>query len=244
MSNSSYPSIYKGCIYVSVTAHTLIVAIIFFTNQNFWHKPIVINDGISVGSINVDVVGLPNILKKDLHLVQNNSEKEINKLSKKNKMVLPGTKKIKKAQLNAIQRLKRSLAYEKTYLEKLKIIKGLRKSLDIGRITDSNLKANSGSGSSDPSSDVPSNPYFSTLKDLIRTYWQVPHWMHTEGLNTLVVTKVKPNGEISHIDIIKSSGNNDFDNLALNAVRNASPFPTPPIVVKDALENGIVFSFP
>jgi TonB family protein len=242
MNKGSYPSIYKGCIYISTIIHVVIVSFIILTSQNFWTKPIVINDSVPSGSINVDVVGLPNILKKDIHLLQSELNKENEKA--KDKMNLPDTKKIKKARLSAIEKLKKSVAYEKRYLEKIKIIKGLRKSLDIGQITDVSDKANNGTGVSTDSSDIKSNPYFNTLKDLIRTYWQVPHWMDTEGLNTLVATKIKVDGEISSIDIIKSSGSSDFDNLALNAIRNASPFPAPPIVVREALENGIVFSFP
>jgi TonB family protein len=247
MNKSSYPAIYKGCIYTSIVIHVLIVSLILLTSQNFWHKPIIINDGISAGSINVDMVGLPNVLKKDLNLLNESRRQEQDNLSKtikeKDQMSLPDTKKIKQARLSAIERLKKSVAYEKTYLEKLKIIKGLRKSTDLGRITDKSEDPNPGTGAGE-ASDVPSNPYFNTLKDLIRTYWQVPHWMNTEGLNTLVATKLRPSGEISSIDIIKSSGSRDFDNLALNAIRNAAPFPTPPVVVRDALEDGIVFSFP
>lgn len=248
MNKSSYPAIYKGCIYASIIIHVLIVSLILLTSQNFWQKPLVINDGISAGSINIDVVGLPNILKKDLALLNDNKKREQDKLSKtkteKSLMSLPDTKKIKQARLSAIEKLKKSVAYEKTYLEKLKIIKGLRKSTDIGRITDSSEAPNPGTGSSGEASDIPSNPYFNTLKDLIRTYWQVPHWMNTEGLNALVATKLSPSGEIASIEVIKSSGSKDFDNLALNAVRNASPFPTPPVVIRDTLEDGIVFSFP
>ena len=245
MTKRSYPDIYKGSFYISVSIHIIVVISFLVINRSVYKHTITIGEGLAVGSINVDVVGLPNILKKDLNLLQEQRAKEAGakRLQKKDQMVLPDQRKIKKARQTAIENIRRSVAYEKTYLEKLKIIKGLRKSVDIGRITDSAEKS-TGTGSSDTTSDIPSNPYFITLKDLIKSYWKVPHWMDTEGLNTLVVTKINASGEIYYLDTIKSSGNRDFDNLALSAIKSASPFPTPPILVKETLENGIVFSFP
>ena len=61
---------------------------------------------------------------------------------------------------------------------------------------------------------------------------------------TLIVMKVNDSGAIYEIEISQSSGNKDFDNIAYNAVKSASPFPTPPVSLKETLQNGVVLSFP
>ena len=44
------------------------------------------------------------------------------------------------------------------------------------------------------------------------------------GLITVIVLRLQPDGTILHIEIMKSSGNNIYDDLAYGAVKNSAPF--------------------
>ena len=131
---------------------------------------------------------------------------------------------------------------------RFKIIKGIKQSIGIGKSTDKTAKPGIGSGASsgvgDSTDNMPSNPYFNTIKDVIRSYWKVPGWVNPNGLNTLILVKINSSGNVYEIEITKQSGNPTFDNLAYNAVKNASPFPTPPVSLKDTLQDGVILSFP
>ena len=126
---------YKKWIALSISAH--ICALLLFIMGNkigfLMRHPVVISGNGVAGSINVDVVGLPNILKKDLNTQMVSEEEE------KKEMVLPKTS-VKESKKNALQKIKEALSQESSYLKKLKIIKGLK--TNIGGV-----QAGAGSGS-------------------------------------------------------------------------------------------------
>ena len=243
---NNYSHIYKSWIFISVTLHFVIIVTVIVTSSTHSHRAIAIGDN-GGGSINVDVVGMPNVLKKDLALL-NQQKEEVTHVIKHDEMVLPNSKKTAAEKKNALAQLKDNLQTESTYLKKIKIIKGIKQSIGIGKITDKvekpGIGSGTGSGVGNSTDNIPSNPYFNTMKDMIKSYWKVPGWVNLNGLNTLILVKVNSSGDIYEIEVTKQSGNPTFDNLAYNAVKNASPFPTPPISLKDTLQDGVILSFP
>jgi len=215
---------YKKWILISIYVHVGVLSAFILANKIgfLMRHPIVISGSGIAGSINVDVVGLPNVLKRDLD----------SQLSTKKEMELPDSS-IKESKKSAIQKIKEALSQESSYLKKLKIIKGLK--TNIGGVQ----AAGATVGGTDNA-----DPYFNTIKQYVRTYWKIPGWMKSEGLNALVTVKIDQAGNITSAEISKASGNTDFDSLALSSVKNAAPFPTPPVSVRDTLENGVVLSFP
>lgn len=251
---NNYPQTYKDWIILSISLHIILLISVLFSSKMEFSRPISIGDS-GGGSINVDVVGLPNVLKKDIPLIsQSTSIVEEIRENRKDEMVYPDAKKITKEKREMLENIRKDLQKEKTYLEKIKIIKGIKQSIQIGKIPNKSTKAGSGlgtglgtgSGTGGGSGDgnIPSNPYFNTIKDLIRTYWKLPRWINSEGLNTLILIKIAPDGNIYKIEISKASGNTTFDNLAYNAVKSASPFPAPPASLKNTLQDGVILSFP
>ena len=235
---SSYYNTYKSWIYLSISLHFLIIVSFIISSRVSYNRPIVV--GVSEeGSINVDMVGLPNVLKKDINTLAESKE-TIEIKPKAEVMVLPNAKKIKADKKNILEQLRTKIQEESSYLKKIKIIKGIKQSIGIGKGASSTAKAGGGGGTG----NMPTNPYFNTMKDLIRSYWRVPRWINLDDLNTLIVIKVNESGSIYEIAVEKSSGNKEFDDLAYNAVKNASPFPTPPASLKDTLANGVILSFP
>lgn len=203
--------------------------------------------GGAASSINVDVVGLPNILKKDLAtLSQDNIQKE--ETAEKDEMVLRDNTKIVKDKTKLVQELKKSIDDKENYLKRIKIIKGLKQ--NNNSVTSSGKGMGSGTGNGDGSGqgtgsgEVVGSPYFTTIKELIRSYWNIPTWMRSEGLNAQITIRIGSNGELNSIELSKPSGDSDFDKLAFQAVKSAAPFTPPPPSIKDLVDNGIVLSFP
>jgi len=237
---------YKRWFTVSASFHlTIILTIIVGSSlYRFMSKPILISGGIgNAEPINIDVVGLPNVLKKDLPLLNKEVAKEgEEEETKKEEMAVPvpekDNKKIAQKKSSLIAKVKDSVREEQSYLTKIKIIKGLQVQKGTGT---ANTTATGIGVSSDA---VQANPYFQTIKEYVRNYWKIPNWINAEGLNTLVTLKISGDGEVSELIISQSSGNPEFDELALNSVKNAAPFPPPPISVRETLESGVILSFP
>ncbi len=238
---------YKRWFIVSASFHlTIILTIVLGSSlYRLMSKPVLISGGIGDAQpINIDVVGLPNILKKDLALVNKEEAKEGAEETvapKKAEMSLPDkeNKNIEEKKSSLIAKVKDSVKQDQSYLTKIKIIKGLRSQKGVSGGT-----SMSSGGIGVSSDSVHANPYFQTIKEYVRNYWRIPNWINAEGLNTLLTLKVSGNGEISDLAVSKSSGNQEFDDLALNSVKNAAPFPPPPISVREILESGVILSFP
>jgi periplasmic protein TonB len=203
------------------------------------HKTVYISGGIGrVEPISIDVVGLPNVLKKDLASL-NKVTSEEKEEPKKQELFFPENKKTAEKKSNLISKIKDAVDKEQNYLTKLKIIKGLQVQEGVAGGT-----SDSSQGTGVDNDTVKANPYFQTVKEYVRNYWKIPNWMKTNNLNALVLVKISDDGSISELNISQSSGNAEFDELALNSVRTAAPFPAPPVAVREVLESGIILSFP
>jgi TolA protein len=227
----------KRWLVISISIHVTIILFLLVGNTiyRFVSRPVFISGGIGDGEpINIDVVGMPNILKKDLASLNNEEERA------KPEMTIPEKTKTSIQKDSLVSKIKDAVQEEQNYLAKIKIIKGLQAQKGVAGGTSMN-STGSGGGSSEA---VQANPYFHTVKQYVRNYWKIPNWMKTDGLNVLVMMKIADDGNISEADISQSSGNPDFDALALNAVRNAAPFPTPPVSVRETVHSGIILSFP
>ncbi|MEI6093255.1 MAG: TonB C-terminal domain-containing protein, partial [bacterium] len=223
---NNYPQTYKDWIILSVSLHIVLILMLIISSRVNFNRPIAIGDNGGGGSINVDMVGLPNVLKKDIPIISTSTEVvEQIRETRKDEMILPDVKKITKAKKDLLENMKKDLQKEKTYLAKIKIIKGIKQSIQIGKATEKTSKAiagngtGSGKGRGSGDGNMPANPYFNTMKDLIRSYWKVPRWINPNGLNALIMIKIAPDGNIYKIEITKASGNQAFDNLAYNSVK-------------------------
>lgn len=89
------------------------------------------------------------------------------------------------------------------------------------------------------------NDYASQVYADIHQHWNLPEFLKNDSLSATVVVYMNSLGVVIKRVVRKSSGNSQFDDLALKAVDEASPFPKPPDkfagLVKD---DGIVLGFP
>ncbi len=233
---------YKKWLILSASIHVFILVFVLFFNRASFLKPLLLTGGGGGPSINVEVVGLPNVLKKDIDTLNKAMmEKVQEEIVEKDKMVLKNDKKTIANKKDLIQKLKQSIEDRDNYLKKIKVIKGIKESQANNKTGSPSLEVGTGNGS-DVGSSI--NPYFVSIKELVRNYWQIPTWLKAEGLNTQITIYIGMDGQLTNIEITKPSGNSDFDKLAFQAVKNSAPFTPPPPSVKDLVENGVVLSFP
>lgn len=75
--------------------------------------------------------------------------------------------------------------------------------------------------------------------------WKLPGWMEASTLSAEVLLKIAPNGRILSQEFVKKSGNQEFDNSVLSAIRDAEPYPVPPPSLRQTvMEEGIRWGFP
>src|ERR1043166_8893602 len=68
--------------------------------------------------------------------------------------------------------------------------------------------------------------YLGKMEQRIMAAWKIPP--KSDGLKVTVRLTLAPNGSVSFVRVEKSSGNQTFDDSAVQAVRRASLFPAPP----------------
>ncbi len=91
------------------------------------------------------------------------------------------------------------------------------------------------------------NEYALALPDLIRPYWKLPTYLikRKDSLKCRVRIYIGSNGKLIKTQMFESSGLKEYDSLAINSVKNASPFPRPKRSIRNNLVRGdIILGFP
>ncbi|WP_320008803.1 TonB family protein [Maridesulfovibrio sp.] len=70
--------------------------------------------------------------------------------------------------------------------------------------------------------------YASIVKEAVRKNWRYPVFGQKQNLMARVQIQLKSNGEISNIQLLDSSGNVDFDDSVMTALRDTEILPEPP----------------
>ncbi len=70
--------------------------------------------------------------------------------------------------------------------------------------------------------------YAATVRELIKAEWVFPGALAQKPYAMEVKFRVKPNGEVVGITILKPSGSSLFDASVVKAIKKASPLPPPP----------------
>jgi colicin import membrane protein len=89
------------------------------------------------------------------------------------------------------------------------------------------------------------NEYLGELHNHVQEHWNLPEWLQNDTLKATVIVYIDFRGVVIKRVLEKSSGDSRFDNYALKAVDEASPFPQPPAKFVDVVKvDGIVLGFP
>ncbi len=89
------------------------------------------------------------------------------------------------------------------------------------------------------------NRYLSDLDMHIKKNWHLPEWLTDKNLTAAIFLRFDEKGQILEKKLVRSSGNKDFDNEALQAVVSSAPFPIPPEnLISYFQSQGIELRFP
>jgi TonB family protein len=87
--------------------------------------------------------------------------------------------------------------------------------------------------------------YASRLPDLVRPHWKLPSFLLGKNLKARVRVWLNLNGEVTRAIVYQSSGDNEYDQRAVEAVKAAAPFPAiKEEFGKRALSGDILLGFP
>ena len=87
--------------------------------------------------------------------------------------------------------------------------------------------------------------YASRLPDLVRPHWRLPSFLMDKNLKCRIRVWLNLNGEVTRTEVYQSSGEAEYDQRAVEAVKSTSPFPKlSEDYVKRALNGDILLGFP
>ena len=208
---------------LSIAGHIILFLVIVFSNVNT-SKAVKIKQ-----AVRIDMIGLPDIKRKVVKKKRVKKKKARSIPKKKKKVVKRKPKKKKKtnmraAQASAIEKLKRDTAQKNPSHRGEKISKG-----------------NSPDGQI---SEVLLNAYFNRVKMHVIQYWNLPQWLADKNLRATVIIQVNPLGDITRIELEKTSGNETFDQVVIDTIKMSSPLPEPLPELIPTLKQGVGFHFP
>jgi colicin import membrane protein len=67
--------------------------------------------------------------------------------------------------------------------------------------------------------------YAARLPDLVRPHWRLPSFLLEKKLKCRVRVWIASSGEITRAEVYQSSGDSEYDQRAVDAVKSSSPFP-------------------
>ncbi len=118
----------------------------------------------------------------------------------------------------------------------------LKKILSLGnKISEGSALYGSGGENSGDELDK----YALSITDLVRKNWSLPGFLSNKDLSCQIQVFISKTGSLIKTNIIKSSGNTDYDQRALNAILKVGNFPAPANVIANQISTGqIALGFP
>lgn len=243
------------------------ICLLFLLISKLFHNQLIARKDFNMklveSSVRVDVVSMPKLTLKELKSLPPISRGDIKAPVKRevvkkdiiNKDDVVLEKKVKKVNfLDMMKDLSNKNVKKEKKRKKKKTKKGNKNGLDIDSNTLRNLVAEgnrvskgvaiSGTGSS--SGDLTEfNIYMSSLPAHIRVNWRLPGYLLDKDLKCRIRIFLDKNGKLLKAEVYQSSGEVEFDERALRAVKKSSPFPSVPKQnAKNALNGEIVLGFP
>jgi len=248
----------------SLIAHGAIAFVIVVKSLVFPGNPVMI-----APALRVDLVGLPDLLKKDLANVPKNLPKSdlqeklaeaarqaakikplpAEDVAKPDEMVLnpKKTEKAEKKKLEDEKAKKIDMA-----LAKIRALERLKDKTEDAKPTEEDdaivIKGNQVSKGTSLSGDAKEQAqagYYDLLRDSLAEYWSLPVWLQRQKLVAQVQLRVDPAGRVLSTKFLKPSGNDQFDQAILATIKDAQPLPRPPKELLSSLaDDGVVVGFP
>lgn len=87
--------------------------------------------------------------------------------------------------------------------------------------------------------------YLAGLDQQIKQHWYLPEWLAKKPFRAQVRLKIDEKGRVLSREIVLSSGNSSYDELALETIDKSAPFAPPPEkFVSIVAVNGLLIGFP
>lgn len=191
-----------------------------------------------IPTLRVDIVGLPEILKKDLPGMSDDVSK--GKEADKSEMDTPsddlspkGKKAVRQKKMN-------------TALAKIKALQKISQSLKNKppALIKGNIVSDGTSLSGEARESAEPN-YFDKVLEQVKMNWTLPVWLARQNLSAQILIFIDSNGRIQGMKYVKKSGNQQFDDEVDRTLNSSQPFPPPPAqIAGSTLRNGILLGFP
>jgi outer membrane biosynthesis protein TonB len=213
-----------------------------------------------IPSLRVDLVGLPDMVRKDLERLKTlpmpkageESESEPEKVKVKSdpeaaspdELVLKPkagsegkTSKADKAKDRAKKALARIKALEK-------INEADETPADDSAVVKGNI-VSKGSALSGNAKETAEQSYYEGVLAKLQANWALPIWLSRQSLSAQVQVFIDGRGRVKLTHFMKSSGNPQFDDAVKRAIAASEPFQVPPDELRSSLLNhGILLGFP
>ncbi len=219
---------------------------------------------IYIPTLRVDLVGLPDILKKDLKPSQKSQfNQDIAQVLKKAERDANRIKTTKPTPIKELAKkdemvLKPSLQHDKTVekrnqkalnrLKALAKIQEFRDKTDTSSVQHILIKGNQispGLSLSGDAKEASEAHYYDILRDRLLENWTLPPWIGRQNFDAQVQIYINAQGKLQRLKFLKPSGSSQFDNLIKRTIDLSQPFPFPPQELKTSLlTHGILIGFP
>ncbi len=221
---------------ISFVGHICIFFILLFSPQMFRSKPIEIKE-----AIRVDMVGLPDI-KRPQPVQKSTPKKEVKKSvpEKPKKKPKPTPKKPDaKKELKKVEKSKPDPKQTKT--AQSQAIANLREE----KLLYKGEQISKGSSQEGEVNALLISAYSARIKAHLNRNWNIPQFLADKNLKATMVIYINKLGQVTRIELEKSSGDESFDQIVIETIRISSPLPEPPSeLVYSLSREGIGFNFP
>jgi colicin import membrane protein len=79
----------------------------------------------------------------------------------------------------------------------------------------------------------------------VKQFWSLPEWLARGGYKARVKIFIDFNGLLLKAELVSTSGNSSYDEVVLETVKKAVPYPVPPEKFRDIMSvSGMVLGFP
>ena len=249
----------------SLIGHGGIALFIILKSLVFPGDPVII-----APALRVDLVGLPDILKKDLAnvpktLPKSDLEEKLaeaardakkikpvpaEEVAKPDEMVLEPKKVEKKEKIEKTEKKETAKKID-TALAKIRALERLKDKTDDEKTDDDDaivIKGNQiskGTSLSGNAREKAQSGYYDLIREALVEYWSLPTWLSREKLSAQVQMRIDPAGRVLSVKFLKNSGNPAFDEAIKGTIRDAQPLPRPPKELVDSLsDDGVIVGFP
>lgn len=252
----------------STYVHVILLISVFGISKKIWfdHKKMQSsNIKLVKSSVRVDMVAMPKLTIKELQTLNTQiAESEPAKVEKvveaSKTQVVEETSKIEfekvEKKKNFMDMLKDLSKKKVDKVDKKKIVNSDTNSTGKNKIDYSKLnklviegnKLSEGTslvGGDSTEAQEALGAYMTNLRDEVKVFWKLPSYLLNKDYQCRVRVYISQSGKLVKAEIFESSGNDDYDAKALEAVRLSAPFPSVAKDISDKVSRGeILLGFP